>query len=717
MELKGAKILDFEKMILSGIEGTESSIIIPHYQRPYSWKDENISTLISDWNREGREEYFAGAIVTVKSSELQELIDGQQRFTTCYLINFVKFCLLRIYIRELVLQRRTSTLLEAFDKLKETSNLVFKHVCDDEFASCRTELAEILTNYDITTDSDTRDSIIEHIKNLLLTHLKISMDLESSDSYLLSTKSLINSLINDRNLRLSYSRHSYNIQLKEALSSTVLFLSHQSFQRLEVNRDTNDEITCNYTDAIKVIFERFTTLENSSEPLAKCFKTIKLIDEFLKKVKFCLIQTGRAEDAYTLFEVLNDRALTLNDLDLIKNQFYKKFCNDNVDRLDNTTIDSILKAREEQWGDRIFVPTLRKQDPTLISYFTTSFLSANTDITFSSKERYRVRINDYLNARKVKFYSESEFARDFNIFECIKEMIGQNGFNLPVQRKHASAIKNEYLNQNSQIYKTMHFLNAVEQHGVMVGLVCSIMNYIRMNISSSFDPEACIKFFAEIKKKGHPHAQLEKIARSLFQISLQAPTAEEPRKAAVELVLANNIASARFDERVSEGNTTKLQKVFSEWLDNWQYSPNDVKIRVLFAKIIRYSNEKLDETAFINGIEEEQIEGLHLDHMEPQNLDGAHDEKYFTDFNRDYYVNGLGNMMPLPGKININKSNKPLLHVFDALALSGLGGHWITTRTKDLFEENNSNGIPHKEFFDRRKDFIKNVFLNSISTI
>lgn len=41
----------------------------------------------------------------------------------------------------------------------------------------------------------------------------------------------------------------------------------------------------------------------------------------LEHIKFCVIITGNENDAYTLFEVLNDRALDIEDLDLIKNLF------------------------------------------------------------------------------------------------------------------------------------------------------------------------------------------------------------------------------------------------------------------------------------------------------------------------------------------------------------------------------------------------------------
>ena len=47
----------------------------------------------------------------------------------------------------------------------------------------------------------------------------------------------------------------------------------------------------------------------------------EILEELIENVKFCVIMTGNERDAYTLFEVLNDRAMEIDDLELIKNLF------------------------------------------------------------------------------------------------------------------------------------------------------------------------------------------------------------------------------------------------------------------------------------------------------------------------------------------------------------------------------------------------------------
>lgn len=71
--------------------GKENPFIIPEYQRPYAWTDEQVVTLFDDlWefvSNESQETYFLGSIVSYKNEQNeQEIIDGQQRITSLFLL-------------------------------------------------------------------------------------------------------------------------------------------------------------------------------------------------------------------------------------------------------------------------------------------------------------------------------------------------------------------------------------------------------------------------------------------------------------------------------------------------------------------------------------------------------------------------------------------------------------------------------------------------------
>jgi uncharacterized protein with ParB-like and HNH nuclease domain len=87
-----------QKTIFDLFSSKKADFLIPDYQRPYAWDEEQCQTLWDDLflfsfpdnNYEAfdeNEEYFLGSVVTYKNTEdLSEVIDGQQRLTTLMLI-------------------------------------------------------------------------------------------------------------------------------------------------------------------------------------------------------------------------------------------------------------------------------------------------------------------------------------------------------------------------------------------------------------------------------------------------------------------------------------------------------------------------------------------------------------------------------------------------------------------------------------------------------
>ncbi len=72
-------------------EGKEHTFLIPAYQRPYEWDEERVRTLVDDlWNftvSPNGKTYFLGCIVTYENDDEQyEVIDGQQRITSLFLL-------------------------------------------------------------------------------------------------------------------------------------------------------------------------------------------------------------------------------------------------------------------------------------------------------------------------------------------------------------------------------------------------------------------------------------------------------------------------------------------------------------------------------------------------------------------------------------------------------------------------------------------------------
>ena len=69
------------------------SFSIPTYQRPYVWGNEQLKKLLDDFFQSytisPNEKYYVSTFLTKENEEIAELIDGQQRFTSLWLISFV----------------------------------------------------------------------------------------------------------------------------------------------------------------------------------------------------------------------------------------------------------------------------------------------------------------------------------------------------------------------------------------------------------------------------------------------------------------------------------------------------------------------------------------------------------------------------------------------------------------------------------------------------
>ena len=71
--------------------GTKEKFLIPEYQRPYAWTDAQVLTLFENLveytNNQNESSYFLGCIVSFSNeNKEQEIIDGQQRITTLFLL-------------------------------------------------------------------------------------------------------------------------------------------------------------------------------------------------------------------------------------------------------------------------------------------------------------------------------------------------------------------------------------------------------------------------------------------------------------------------------------------------------------------------------------------------------------------------------------------------------------------------------------------------------
>lgn len=100
--------------------GQNIPFVIPEYQRPYSWSDDEITTLFDDlWEfsiertrLDGAKNYFLGCIVSYEENGERQIIDGQQRITSLFLLLRAVFYMLE---KE---ENKTAEVLNFISKIK-----------------------------------------------------------------------------------------------------------------------------------------------------------------------------------------------------------------------------------------------------------------------------------------------------------------------------------------------------------------------------------------------------------------------------------------------------------------------------------------------------------------------------------------------------------------------------------------------------------------------
>lgn len=144
---------------------------IPIYQRNYAWEKDEVATLVHDvWDAcDKKDAYFIGTLVTYdKGDNTYEVIDGQQRLTTLYLI--LKALKLEIRNKLTYRARKSST-----DTIREIPN--FKHNNLDGgiksgFENAKSAISEIVAKGDEQRFSD---YLLNHVR---IIHYKVPKDVD-----------------------------------------------------------------------------------------------------------------------------------------------------------------------------------------------------------------------------------------------------------------------------------------------------------------------------------------------------------------------------------------------------------------------------------------------------------------------------------------------------------------------------------------------------------
>ena len=722
MDLKGAEIRNIKTLCGDIYSKTimPMKVNIPFYQRPYKWDREHIYRLIEDFYKNNKEEYFVGSVVMVASEgKRHDVIDGQQRITTLFLFDYLMFIMRRSYIETLISIRKLTKIDTLFVALQEQGKELFGEDIGEEIGSAHDYIIGIL---DKTEEADKDDAFFDKLLNDYQQYLYLPpRDFTDINSYCREFSDKLSTFLDKSDLALKYSRDSYNKKLKLALSDIFIKVTDTEVPVFYIIEKEGDKLVEQYVNAMNYEFDavRNNCKNDGKDPLTYSNMMIDSISEIVEMIKLCVIITGNEKDAYTLFEVLNDRAMEIEDLDLIKNLFYKWYCNHSNE--DESTIDQCIEKVDSIWVEKVFPPDTAKERAKLISFLATEFFTAEESLKYNDNERYRNSLEDkYL--KTISQYNSTCIENDIAIYYMISVILKK--FEMVFTCKNEKALSAENDKSKSITYKSLHLLNALKQYGVMPAITNVIIKrYIddhtdgKNRINTDEFEEYVKNIMDDANNDKSEYLVIHKYAYYFWKYALLSKDADFPRTEAKKVIKNVNINSRVYDYTLSSEDNDYLNSKFTDWMNDWRYgnTESELKIKILYLKLLSTvkNQNKLEYQPASIYITTNKVQ---LDHLEANNTTSVYRGLYFEPAKegelRETYVNSVGNFMILDSDNNNKKNNVPLqgaLKFYDDFCKN----HWLIQEIKDMLMSESFSitktidgetvHIPKEDFFNERR--------------
>lgn len=713
-------------------------INIPAYQRPYRWTKDNIEKLFQDYD-DNKNEYFIGSAVAVEKTKNDntlefDIVDGQQRITTLYLLNYLCFMLMKEFCLE---ESKKGYQPKATEYCKTLKNMY----CD-LVGRNTAPFDHILATIDELQNEPVEEERVKKTIECYKNELCVPDERSTEEETLKEKADKAKLFFENEQLCLKYSRDRYNKTLKKALEGVYLYnVSNTNNFELRVNDqiiNNNDQFISNYVVALK---ELFVNIWDRAQHLAgantdKWVITKKAIDfaqGMIDNLSICVVITENEDDANKLFEVLNDRSLEVEDLELIKNHFYKEYCTKSND--DENTKDQTITELDELWTDSIFNPNENNavNKNRLISYFAAVFFTMDKELGYKDDAKFKDSLNKKYSLVNYnnREYTKDDIKHDFNVYYAIKIILDKYGFK-PQNQKQVSLDAEQ--GSSSISYKTFHILLAQKMHAVLPALINVIIaNYEHLGNSLIVDDfgtkfsEYMDNIIADNKHTNTNYSKIHKCAYMLWVASMKAKNYVLPREIAKRIISKygwNSFDNGNMDFENDE--VRALDSELVEWLDGWNYSNESsvFKAKVLLLNLFLCSRDPIENgykkanvTIHINDLNYRLNAGkLQLDHLEANKINETAAEKYYKYDNREdrqKEVNGyIGNFMILDENDNNEKNNVPLC---DALTYyQTINFSWLVKDIEKMIKDPSyfdvENKIPKQEFFATRSKQLKSYF-------
>lgn len=334
MEITTRGIIDIWNFADKSKSQEYTYLSIPFYQRPFKWKEKDIESLFNDFfgRNVTKGHYFVGSAIAfildnsgTPEVAKYEVVDGQQRLTTLFLLNYLRFIISRSYI-EAEIKAKRDVRVDYKPLIEKYKGFLGNNIKSGNNSENMLNNYETIENELEKSSGADYDSILQMFRKATGLPQMDEGDSNYEDEY----KNELTSFLHNESFVIQYDRSSLNDKIMEALCSVRFSYSERDIYP-EASKYSKDEVVKKYVETIAILYKNVRIKVNAAlsgkivDDLKYTKKCIDLIDKMLDGLQICLLTSDSQDDAYTLFEVLNDRGCDMSDLELVKNMMLKQY--------------------------------------------------------------------------------------------------------------------------------------------------------------------------------------------------------------------------------------------------------------------------------------------------------------------------------------------------------------------------------------------------------
>lgn len=653
------KVVDSTTMFLNDLF-SEYYMAIPAYQRPYSWEREQAEELWDDIIAcmENDDQHYIGPMyfkVNIGGTKDHlEVTDGQQRLTSITLLL-------------LALKRQ----LGRFEKVSDYKKYQYIISNVDNYLTKKNEPRLSLGS----SDKDAFTKIYESY-NEIPHHLTAFQDLFDPNEIFLKSAILLQSNF---------------VFFDDKFKS----IDNLSKERRQLSDDV-DLDSIEYKDYQKEVLDIYASILNT---LMFRFVVIR-----------CSIISSDDIKAFKLFDTINDRGKQLDQVDKIKNYFFKNVFN--MTKVDsNSKYVNDYKSLQNMWSD-----LQRSLDNDLEDYIRYYLIQSNYLKKYIVPKKLFSEIQDAFEGKYTEnsdFFTEQEMSIDKEkilrlyqkTLELVKELHKHREcYNLIIEPSRSTLINNDIIKSNLKYTYQYKIIRALLLREVILYRTSDLKKLSKL---IAITTNAAILYVSVFGLR-----KLDTVERNIWKTFFDRDRlVEDPDSLGLNLDVALNSTDKSFT-----WNKNSLE-------DKIQMLTNDTVSYYLQCKLNDYLNDgpKCGDYYYPLINQSPSKSAFNKDHILPQSFDADFKmiiDDYFNENDidrpsqkqfRNEYVTRIGNIIPLKRNANINKSNtSDPIGFYNSLEVKGI-------LVQELVKDYQTWGP--SEILDRSRKLAKMIVDNNVLTL